>query len=75
MRLKLILPTVDPTQFREPTTCPQPGCGGVRFQLHQAVAKPLRDTQIDHTTVGRFRCLRCGHTSARLRGVAVMIYV
>ncbi len=88
MRLKLILPPVDPTQFPEPTACPQAGCGGQHFQLHQAVPKPLRDTQVDHATVGRYRCARCGHTfrvdppgvrhrhtSARLRGVAVMLYV
>ncbi len=88
MRLKLILPTVDPTRLPEPTTCPRPGCGGQHFQLHQAVPKPLRDTRLDQTTVGRYRCGRCGHTfrvyphgvshahtSARLRGVAVMLYV
>jgi len=40
MRLKLILPTVDPTQLLEPTTCPRPGCGGQHFQLHQAVPNP-----------------------------------
>lgn len=88
MCLKVILPTVDPTRRPEPETCPRPSCGGVHFQLHQQVPKPLRDTQVDHTSVGRYRCVRCGHTfrvyppgvshrhtSARLRGVAVMLYV
>jgi len=88
MRLKLILPTVDPTRFPDPDRCPQAGCGGQHFQLHQPVPKPLRDTQLDQTVAHRLRCVRCGHTfrvyplgvsaahtSARLRGVAVMLYV
>lgn len=88
MRLKLILPTVDPTCMPEPDTCPRPGCGGRQFQLHQPVPKPLRDTQLDHATAWRYRCGRghhtfrvyppgvsAAHTSARLRGVVVMLYV
>ncbi len=88
MRLKLILPPVDPTRFPDPDRCPQAGCGGRHFQLHQAVPKPVRDTQVAQTTAGRYRCVRCRHTfrvyppgvshrhtSARLRGVAVMLYV
>lgn len=88
MRLKLILPTVDPDATPVPTGCPRPDCGCPHVVPHQPVPKPLRDTQIETTTVWRYRCVRCGHTfrvyppgisrahtSARLRGVAVMLYV
>jgi len=88
MRLKLILPTVDLTHVSAPTVCPRPDCGGQHFQHHQDVRKPLRDPQLDHATVERVRCVRCGHTfrvypqgvirahtSTRLRGIAVMLYV
>lgn len=88
MRLKLILPTVDPGHLLAPDVCPRPGCRGRHFQLHQSVPKPVRDTQLDQTIAHRMRCVRCGHTfraypvgvsaahtSARLRGVAVMLYV
>ncbi len=88
MRLKLILPTVDPSRVAGPDICPRPGCGGRHFQLHQPVPKPLRDTQLAQTFAHRLRCVRCGHTfrvyppgvsqahtSARLRGGAVMLYV
>ena len=88
MRLKLVLPTVDLTHVPDPAGCPRPACGCPHVVLHQPVAKPLRDTQVAQTTVWRYRCVRCGHTfrvyppgvsrahtSARLRGVAVMLYV
>ncbi len=88
MRLKLVLPTVDLTQVPAPTVCPRPVCERRHCKHHQDVPKPLRDTQLDHATVERVRCVRCGHTfrvypsgvsrahtSARLRGVAVMLYV
>lgn len=88
MRLKLVLPTVDLVQAAVPAGCPRLGCGSGHVQLHQQVFKPLRDTQLDHATIARYRCVRCGHTfrvyppgvsrahtSARLRGVAVMLYV
>ncbi len=32
------------TRIHPPTVCPQPGCGGRRFHLHQVVAKDVRDT-------------------------------
>lgn len=85
MRLKLILPTVDPTRVPEPTACPRSGCGGTAFQPSEVVPKPLRDTQLTQTTATRLRCghtfrvyphgVSRAHTSARLRGVAVMLYV
>lgn len=88
MRLKLILPTVELTGSAVPAACPQPGCRGRHFQVHQRVPKPVRDTQLAQATAVRYRCVRCGHTcrgypqgvsaahtSARLRGAAVMLYV
>ncbi len=88
MRLKLILPSVNPAQPNLIRICPQTGCGGRHFQGYEVVPKPLRDTQLTQVTATRMRCVRCGHTfrvyphgvshrhtSARLRGVAVMLYV
>jgi len=88
MRLTLILPLVDPEVYPAVTGCPDTRCGGQHVQHWQAVAKPLRDTQIQAVVAHRYRCVRCGRTfrvypsgvshdqtSARLKGVAVMVYV
>ena len=88
MRLSLILPPVQPEVYPVVETCPSAGCGGGHFQHWQAVAKPLRDTQLREVVAQRYRCVRCGRTfrvyphgvshdqtSARLKGVAVMFYV
>lgn len=88
MRLKLILPPVQPDIYAAVATCPYAGCGGQHFQHWQAVPKPLRDTQLRAVVAQRERCVRCGRTfrvypqgvshdqtSARLKGVAVMFYV
>lgn len=88
MRLKLILPIVDPQQFVEPKACPQSGCAGKHFQLRQTVKKAVRDGQYAEVGVRRYECLRCGHTfrvyprgisndqvSQRVKGMAVMLYV
>jgi hypothetical protein len=88
MRLALILPPVQPAVYPEVTGCPDAGCGGQHLQHWQAVAKPLRDTQLSAVVAQRYRCVRCGRTfrvyprgvshdqtSARLKGVAVMFYV
>jgi transposase-like protein len=88
MRLRLILPPVQPERFPAVETCPYTGCGGRHFQQWQAVPKPLRDTQVHEVVAQRYRCVRCGRTfrvypqgvshdqtSARLKGVAVMFYV
>jgi hypothetical protein len=85
MRLKLILPTVDLDATPVPAACPRPQCGSHHVVPHQPVRNPRRDTQLEATTVWRYRGVRCGHTfrvdppgvsrahtSARLRGVAVM---
>ena len=71
MRLKLILPTVDPTSpIRAPDVCPRPGCRGPLFQLHPSVPKPVRDTRLDQTITHRMRCvpgLRNGRRGAGVR--------
>lgn len=88
MRLSLILPIVEPDQHPIPTGCPHSDCGCRQVVLHQPVDKPLRDLQVDRVTAQRYRCVRCGRTfrvyppgvsaaqtSARLRGIAVMLYL
>jgi hypothetical protein len=88
MRLKLLLPTVEPDRYVEPTLCPRKGCGGLHFQLRQRWPKPLRDPQLSAVTAQRYGCLRGEHpfrgypvgvsaaqTSARLRGMAVLLYL
>ncbi|MFZ1040466.1 MAG: hypothetical protein WAN58_04010, partial [Anaerolineales bacterium] len=47
MRLKLILPEVDPEQFEEPTRCINPKCQGRRFVPWQAVVKNVRDSEYE----------------------------
>ncbi len=88
MRLKLLLPRVEPEVFPESVTCPYPGCASPHVQVRQVVPKPLRDTQVAQVVARRYDCRRCGrtfrlyptgvslaHTSARLRGVAVLLYL
>lgn len=88
MRLKLLLPPVRPDTYEEPTTCPSKGCRGTRFHMRQEWPKPLRDTLFPAVVARRYECLRCGHTfriypigvskaqtSARLRGLAVLLYL
>jgi hypothetical protein len=87
MRLKLLLPKVDPEVFEEPVVCPY-GCGGQRFHLRQEVGKSVRDTVYEAVTAQRYDCLRCGRTfrvyplginedqtSTRLKGLAVLFYL
>jgi transposase-like protein len=88
MRLRLILPPVQPEVYPTDVGCPYAGCGGGHVQHWQTVTKPLRDTQLQVVEAQRYRCARCGRTfrvypvgvshdqtSARLKGVAVMFYV
>lgn len=87
MRLKLLLPRVEPAVFEEPVVCPY-GCGSKQFHLRQEVGKPVRDTVYEAVTARRYDCLRCGRTfrvyplginddqtSARLKGLAVLFYI
>jgi transposase-like protein len=88
MRLKLLLPQVEPNVFQEPSLCPYQGCDGQHFHLRQAVGKPVRDTMYAEVTARRYDCLRCGRTfrvyplginddqtSLRLKGLAVLFYI
>lgn len=88
MRLKLILPVVEPGNYENPTACPRAGCKGRRFLIFQEVEKNLRDSVYRGVTVRRYKCLSCGHTfrvyprgvnggqvSQRVKGMAVMLYL
>jgi hypothetical protein len=87
MRLLMRLPAVDPAAVCVPRACPH-ACGGQHFKLRQVVAKPLRDTKLAAVVAHRYGCVRCGRTfrvypagvshaqtSARLRGLGVMLYL
>ena len=88
MRLQLILPRVEPSEFKMPEVCPHAGCQGRHFEHHQEVEKPLKDTQHTSVVVHRYRCLRCGRTfrvypqgvtraqtSQRVKGLGVLLYL
>jgi transposase-like protein len=88
MRLELILPRVEPTEFKMPLVCPHKGCQGRHFEHPQEVDKPLKDTIYEAVFAHRYRCLRCGRTfrvypqgvthaqtSQRVKGLAVLLYL
>jgi len=88
MRLNLILPKVEPTQFEFPKQCPQKGCRGMRFIPRQEVSKKIVDAQHPEVTAWRCECKKCGyvlwvypkgvsqkHISKRVNGMAVMLYI
>ena len=88
MRLRIVLPKVNPEVMAVPSTCSYAGCGGRKFHLRQEVAKPLRDTVYHAVRVHRYQCLRCkrtfrvypegttrAQTSQRVKGLAVMLYL
>ena len=88
MRLRILLPKVNPEAITVPTQCAYAGCGGRTFHLRQEVAKPLRDTVYHEVQVHRYECLRCkrtfrvypegtthAQTSQRVKGLAVMLYL
>jgi len=88
MRLRIVLPKVNPEAITIPTHCAYAGCGGRKFHLRQEVAKPLRDTVYQEVQVHRYQCLRCkrtfrvypegtdrAQTSQRVKGLAVMLYL
>jgi len=62
MRLRLILPRVEPTVMKRPSVCPYEGCPGVHFRHHQEVDKGLNDTVYARVRVQRYQCLRCRRT-------------
>src|SRR5258706_10402526 len=88
MRLRIVLPKVNPEAIAVPTECVYAGCGGRRVQLRQEVTKALRDTVYHEVLVHRYQCLRCqrtfrvypegttrAQTSQRVKGLAVMLYL
>lgn len=88
MRLKLLLPDVDPKKFETPKECLQAGCHGKRFYARQEVSKRIVDVREQEVTAWRYECLQCGHTfrvypqgvssqqiSKRVIGMAIMLYL
>ena len=88
MRLKLILPKVEPTEFETPKKCLRKGCSGKRFIPRQEVSKKIIDAQHPEVTAWRYECMKCGHVfrvypqgvshkqiSKRVNGMAVMLYL
>jgi transposase-like protein len=88
MRLNLILPKVEPSEFEFPKKCPQQGCRGMRYIPRQEVSKRIVDAQHPEVTAWRCECQKCGHVfrvypkgvsgkqiSKRVNGMAVMLYV
>ena len=88
MRLNLILPKVEPSEFEFPKKCPQKGCRGMRFIPRQEVSKKIVDAQHPEVTAWRCECKKCGHVfrvypkgvnqkqiSKRVNGMAVMMYI
>src|SRR5258707_12779144 len=88
MRLRIVLPKVNPEAIAVPTECVYDGCGGRTFHLRQEVTKALRDTVYHEVQVHRYQCLRCkrtfrvypegttrAQTSQRVKGLAVMLYL
>jgi transposase-like protein len=84
----MILPRVEPSEFKVPTVCPYPGCRGKHLELHQTVVKPVKDTGYQAVSAHRYRCLRCGRTfrvypqgvthdqtSQRVKGLGVFLYL
>ena len=88
MRLRIVLPKVNPETITVPTHCVYTGCRGSKFHLRQEVAKPLRDTVYHEVQVHRYQCLKCkrtfrvypegttsAQTSQRVKGLAVLLYL
>lgn len=88
MRLKLILPAVEPMEFETPRKCTRQGCRGKRFIRRQEVRKKIVDAQYGEVTAWRYECRKCGSTfrvypkgvnekqiSQRVNGLAIMLYI
>ena len=88
MRLRLILPRVEPERIVRPTVCVHEDCQGTHFRVHQKVVKLLKDTVYQEVVVYRYQCLRCGRTfrvypqgvthaqtSQRVKGLGVLLYL
>ena len=87
MRLELILPRVEPTEFKTLLVCPHKKCQRRHFEHQQKVDKPLKDTTYEAVFAHHHRCLRCrqilrvypqGNRSTalqRVKGLGVMLYL
>jgi len=88
MRLKLILPVVNPEKIIKPGKCPYERCGGKHFKVWQEVKKAVRDSKYEEVRAMRYECTKCrrtfrvypqgvqaGHVSQRVKGMAVMLYL
>jgi len=88
MRLKLLLPDVEPTKFEKPGRCPRSDCRGMKFYPRQAVKKKIVDSEYQEVTAWRYECAKCGCTfrvysqgvsnkqiSKRINGMAIMLYL
>lgn len=88
MRLKMILPVVDPDKITKPEKCPYKKCNGKHFKIRQEVKKAVRDSKYEEVRALRYECLKCwrtfrvypqgvqaGHVSQRVKGMAVMLYL
>jgi transposase-like protein len=88
MRLKLLLPEVNPDRFETPKQCARKGCKGKRFYPRQEVEKAVVDAKYKLVSAWRYECAACGstfrvypqgvgqqHISHHVIGLAVMLYV
>jgi transposase-like protein len=88
MRLRLILPVVQPEQYLEPKRCANRKCQGKYLRMRQEVQKNVRDMQYAQVVARRYECLRCRHTfrvypqgvlagqfSQRVKGIGIMLYL
>jgi hypothetical protein len=53
MRLRIVLPKVNPEAIAVPTDCASAGCGGRKLHLRQEESLPLRDTVYQEVQVPR----------------------
>lgn len=87
MRLRMILPRVQPGRISPPRECVYDDCQGMHFRHHQEAKKALKDTVYAEVVAQRYECLSCrrtfrvypegvnrGQTSLRVKGLAVMLY-
>ncbi len=71
MRLRIVLPKVNPETITVPMRCAYAGCGGRKFhRAPRKVAKPLRDTVYHEVQVHRYQCLKCKRATFRAIGIS-----
>lgn len=90
MRLRVRLPTVEPSIHSLPEECPYEECDGRFFKPHgvKGEEKPLRDLSYERVKSYRYSCLRCERTfrvyppgvshaqqSDRLKAITVLLYL